>query len=100
MVTAGFEGDVGGGAFGGEAAFRRLFQGYDLGVVALVVDVGAFSEDFVVADEDATNLRIWRCKGCSVRGEPKCMLHKNLVLKVRRHHVEDSWFLVCASKRG
>ncbi len=59
VVAARFEGDVGGSAFGGEAAFCCLFQGDDFGVVALLVDVGAFSEDVVVANEDAADVRIW-----------------------------------------
>jgi hypothetical protein len=37
VMTAGLEGDVGGGSFGGEAAGRSLFERYDLGVVAVVV---------------------------------------------------------------
>ena len=70
MVTAGLEGDVGGGAFGGEAALRCLLQCDDLGVVALVVDVGAFSEDLVVVDKNAADVRVWRGKGYGVGGEP------------------------------
>ena len=59
MMAAGFEGDVGGSAFSGESAFCCLFQRDDLCVVTLVVDVGAFGEGLVVADENAADLRIW-----------------------------------------
>ncbi len=45
VVAAGLEGDVGSGALSGEAARGGLFQGYDFGVVALVVEVSAFADD-------------------------------------------------------
>ncbi len=48
VVAAGFEGDVGCGAYGGEAACCGLFEGGDLGVVAVGVEVGAFADDLRV----------------------------------------------------
>ena len=53
VVAAGLEGDVGGGAVGGEVAGGGLFEGYDFGVVAVVVEVGAFADDrFSVAGRE------------------------------------------------
>ena len=61
VVAAGFEGDVGGGAVGGEVAGGGLFEGYDFGVVAAVVEVCAFADyfGFPVVDENAADLRVW-----------------------------------------
>lgn len=64
VVAAWFERDVGGGAFDGVAERGCLFEGDDLGVVAVVVEVGAFADDFGCfswkgfSDEDATHLRV------------------------------------------
>src|SRR6202453_4932488 len=44
-VTAGFERDIGGGSDGAEASCSGLFQGDDLGVVQIVIDVSAFADD-------------------------------------------------------
>ncbi len=59
VVAAGLEGDVGGGSVGGEVAGGGLLEGYDFGVVAVVVEVGAFADCFSVADENAADLRVW-----------------------------------------
>jgi len=64
VVAAGFEGDVGGGAPGGDVALSGLLEGDDLGVVAVVVEVGAFADDYGcfslmgLADEDTANLGV------------------------------------------
>jgi hypothetical protein len=92
MMAARLECDVGSGAFGGEAAFRCLFQGDDLSMVASVVDVGAFGKDSVIADKDAADVRIGRGESRGIGGEPERTLHEDFVLKGRRHYFEDSWF--------
>jgi len=63
MVAAGFEGDVGGGADGGDTARGGLFEGDDFRVVAVVIDVCAFADNFWCAargclGEDAPYLRV------------------------------------------
>ncbi len=63
VVGAGLEGDVGGGSGGADAAGGGLLEGDDLGVVAVVVEVGAFADDRVLADEDAAYLRDWGRRG-------------------------------------
>ena len=57
VVGAGFKGDVGGSALG---CLACVLEGDDLGVVALVVAVGAFGDDLAVLREDAADLRIGR----------------------------------------
>ena len=59
MVTAGFERDVGRCTLSGDSSGGCLLEGGDLGVIEVCVDVCAFGEDPVVADEDAANLRVW-----------------------------------------
>ena len=100
VVAAGFEGDVGGGSGGVDVAGGGLFEGDDLGVVALVVEVGAFADDFGLASagwsayEDAAYLRVRGGEsgglGCELQGS----LHEDLVLWVRafRHGFENNWF--------
>ncbi len=45
VVAAGLKCDVGGSAVSGEVAGGGLLEGDDFGVVAVVVDVGAFADD-------------------------------------------------------
>ena len=69
VMGAGFEGYVGGCAGGGAVAGGGLFEGCDLGVVAEVVEVGAFGYDFAVLDEDAAYLWVGRGLAYGVVGE-------------------------------
>ncbi len=85
VVAAGFEGDVGGGAFGGDAALGGLLEGYDLGVVAVVVEVGAFADDFGcsplgVDGENAAYLGVGRGEADGLGGELEGSLHEDFVL--------------------
>jgi hypothetical protein len=91
-VTAWLQGDVGSSTPRRDASFGCLFQSGNLGMIALIIDMGAFSEDFVIANEDTADLRIWRGKRCCVGREPESMLHEDFVLRVLRHYVENSWF--------
>ena len=84
-VAAGFEGDVGGGSFGGDATLGGLLEGDDLGVVAVGVEVSAFADDlgFIAigrAGQDAAYLRIGRGKTDGVAGEVESALHEGFVL--------------------
>jgi len=78
-----------------------LFEGDDFGVVAVVIEVCAFANDFgcgfsgILTGEDATHLRVWGGEadglGCEVEGS----LHKDFVMglgRVLRHCFEDSGF--------
>ncbi len=91
VVGAGLEGDVGGGSGGVEAAFAGLLEGGDLGVVAVVVEVSAFGEDFVVADEDAADLRVGRGESHGFASEGEGSLHEGFVVERGGHPLyEDS----------
>ena len=57
MVAAGLEGDVGGGSFCREASLGGLLEGYDLGVVVVVVEVRAFADDFWGVSPGADRVR-------------------------------------------
>jgi hypothetical protein len=59
-----------------------LFEGDDLGVVAVVVEVGAFADDFAIADKNATDLWIGRGEACGVCGEFEGLPHEGFVVNV------------------
>lgn len=85
VVAAGFEGDVGGGSFGGETALGGLLEGDDLGVVAVGVEVSAFADDFRFisicrAHQDAAYLGVWGGQAAGVAGEGESALHEVFVL--------------------
>ncbi len=90
VVAAGLEGDVGGGSFGGEAALGCLFEGDDLCVIAVVVEVGAFADDFRhtavgrALCQDAAYLWVRRGEADGLCGEFEGSLHEDFVLVVRR----------------
>ncbi len=67
VVSAGFEGDVGGGAGGREASSVGLFEGGDFGVVALGVEVRALPDNFGAGwggtGEDAADLGVGAGEG-------------------------------------
>lgn len=92
LVAAGFERDVGGGSGGADATLGGLLESDDLGVVAVVVDMRAFTNDLGgaspgrCAGEDATYLRIWRCQADSLGGERQGSLHEEFVLRVCTFH--------------
>ena len=97
VVAAGLEGDVGGGALGGDAAVGRLFEGYDLGVIAVVVEVGAFADDPWCGavggrlGKDTTYLGVRGGEADGFGGEVKGSLHEDFVMAVGRlvrHGVE------------
>ena len=78
VVAAGLEGDVGGCAAGGDVSRCGLFEGDDLGVVAVVVEVCAFADDFCpcLFDEDAAYLRVGGSEGGGFGGRgvrARCM---------------------------
>jgi hypothetical protein len=85
VVRAGLKSDVGCGSGGVEAAFAGLLEGGDLGVVAVVVEVSAFGDDFVVADEDAADLRVGAGEGDGLAGEGEGSLHEVFVLERGGH---------------
>jgi len=58
VVAAGFEGNVSGGSAGREAAGCGLLESDNLGVVAVVVEVSAFANDFAVEGKHTANLGI------------------------------------------
>ncbi len=87
VVGAGLEGYVGCGADGGDAACGGLFEGCDFGVVAVVVEVGAFGDDLTVVDEDAAYLGVGRRVADGVVGEAKGLLHEAFVLFDLGHFV-------------
>ena len=68
MVATRLEGDVGSGAAGLGAC---LEEGDDFGVVEVVVEVGAFADDGVVADEDAAYLGVGRGQAGGWRGRAR-----------------------------
>ena len=86
VVTAGFEGDVSGGVFGGEATCGGLFEGDDFGVVAVVVEVRAFADDFGCAasggrlGEDTAYLGVRGGEADGLAGELEGTLHEDFVL--------------------
>ena len=88
VVAAGLEGDVGGGSFGGDASLGGLFEGYDLGVVAIVVEVSAFADDPGRAasegclGQDAAYLGVRRGEADGLPGELEGSLHEAFVLRV------------------
>jgi hypothetical protein len=71
-----------------------LFERDDLGVIAIIVEVRAFADDFVVEDQDAAYLRIRRGKAYGFGGELEGSLHENFVLALQlvgvRHSFEDT----------
>ncbi len=73
---------------GGEAAGGGLFEGDDLGVVAVVVEVGAFTDDFGCAasggrlGEDAAYLGVRGGEADGLAGELEGSLHEDFVLGV------------------
>ena len=81
VVAAGLEGDVGGGTLGGNAAVGRLFEGYDLGVIAVVVEVCAFADDLGCATvggrlgKDAAYLGVRGGEAYGLGGEVEGSLH-------------------------
>lgn len=81
-VGAGFESDVGGSSSGG---FASLFEGYNLGVVSAIVEVGPLGDDLVIADEDAAYLGIGAGQGGGLLSEGKGSLHEDFVLRIGRH---------------
>ncbi len=84
-MAAGFEGNVGGRPRHRMAALGGIVQRCDLGVVAGVVEVCAFSEDVAVANQDAADLRVGRGEGDRCAGEGERAPHKELVLCVDLH---------------
>ena len=89
VVAAGLESDVSGGAGGAVAKRAGLLECDDLGVVAVGVDVRAFSDDFSVANEDAAYLRVGRGerggRGSKREGplhEANVVWHLRLVLRM------------------
>ena len=84
VVGTGFEGDVGGCTFGGSAC---LFESYDLGVVAILVEVNAFGDDLVVADENAAYLGVRAGEGYGILGELEGSLHEDFVLFILFIHM-------------
>jgi len=80
MVAAGFERNVGSGALSGDAALCGIFEGYDLGVVVAIVEMGAFGEGLPVADEHAADLGIWAGEGDGGSSEVEGLLHEGFVL--------------------
>jgi hypothetical protein len=98
-VAAGFERDVGGGAFGRDASRGRLFEGHDLCVVAIFVEVRAFADDlgcvslWCCLDEDAAYLWVGRGEADGLGGQVEGALHEELVLSawcVFDHNFKDN----------
>ena len=85
-MAAGLERDVGGCAFGGEAASGGLFEGHDFGVVAVVVEVRAFADDLRraaaggILREDTAYLRVGGGEADGLGGEVERSLHEDFVL--------------------
>jgi len=86
MMTAGLEGDVGGGAAGREASGGGLFESDDLGVVAVVVEVRALADDFGCAasggrlGEDTAYLGVRGGEADALAGKREGPLHEDFVL--------------------
>ncbi len=57
-----------------------MFEGDDLGVIVVVVEVGAFADDFARAYEDAADLRVGAGERGGGSGERESALHEQLVL--------------------
>ncbi len=80
VVAAGLQRDVGGGAAGALPGGCAHVQRYDLGVVALVVAVGAFAQNLTSApDQDAAHLRVGRSEPHRRLGEAERALHVPVV---------------------
>lgn len=58
VVRTGFQGDVCGRSGWIDATFLGLFEGGDLGVVAVGVEMRAFGDDLATFDKDAAHLWI------------------------------------------
>ena len=69
LMAAGLESDVGGGSLDGETARGGLFEGHDLGVIVVVVKMCAFTQNLVVAGDDAADLRVGARKRDGVGGK-------------------------------
>ena len=80
VVGAGLEGYVGGCAGGRDAACGGLFEGCDFGVVALVVEVGAFGDDLAVVGRGRSLPGGWARRGRWCRGRAEGSLHEAPVL--------------------
>ena len=94
VVTAGLECDICGGALGGDASGGGLFEGDDFGVVAIVVEVGAFADDFGFlplsrTDEDATYLRVWGGEAGGLTCELEGSLHEGFIVTAKRNARHD-----------
>jgi hypothetical protein len=102
VVAAGFEGHVGCGSLGGVTLCGGLFEGDDFGVVAVVVEMGTFADDFGIslggcADEDAAYLGVRRGEADRLGGEREGPLHEEFVVRgwcVFRHAFKDTGFRV------
>ena len=72
-----------------------MLEGYDLGVVIEVVEVGAFADDFGSAtvgrrlSEDAAYLGVGRREGYGLGGELEGSLHEDFVLWGGGHVVSE-----------
>jgi hypothetical protein len=87
VVAAGFEGDIGGGSEGGEPLCGSLFEGDDLGVIVVVVEMRAFADDLNVgigANDDTANLWVGTGEGGGLSGELESPAHEELVLRSQR----------------
>ena len=89
VVAAGLEGDVGRGAFGGDASGAGLFEGDDFGVVAVVVEVCSFADDLAAPPSGVTRTRTQPTWGF---GEARPMVS---AASLRARRMKTSSWLCC-----
>jgi hypothetical protein len=88
VMTAGFEGDVGCGTLYRESSTGGLFEGDDLGVVVVVVEMRSFAENLILANDHTSYIRVGTCESGCLCSETKGPLHVELI--GGRHPIQDS----------
>jgi hypothetical protein len=88
LMTAGLESDVGCGTLDGVPPTRSLFEGDDLSMVIVVVEVGSFAENLTIANDHTSDIRVGTCESGCLCSETKGPLHVELI--GGRHPIQDS----------
>jgi hypothetical protein len=106
VVAAGFEGYVGRSALRRATSSCGLLESDDLGVVAIVIEMCAFADDFWCATllgclgDDAAYLRVWGGEADGLGGELESPSHELFVVDVlgrvfQHHFLKIAVFIIC-----
>jgi hypothetical protein len=106
VVAAGFEGYIGRSALSGKTSSCGLLESDDLGVIALVIKMCTFADDFWCAarvgslGDDAAYLRVWGGHADGLGGELEGPSHELFVVDVlgrvfQHHFLRIAVFMIC-----